>query len=141
MNGEDYYASPGEHLFVAANDGRWEELLGTVNMDAIGARDAGTALSMYAVSERGNELIRRVVRRHQSVTIGEAWYESDHSIVASHGRPTVALTSTSFRELCATVTHTEKDTLELVDPVEVAAAADFVADLVRSLPAIRGTEA
>jgi len=141
MNGEDYYASSGEHLFVAANEGRWEELLGTVNMDAIGSRNAGTALSMYAVSERASELIHRVVRRHKTVTIGEEWYESDHSIVAGHGRPTVALTSTNFRELCETVTHTERDTLELVDPVEVGAAAEFVADLVRALPAVGGPEA
>jgi aminopeptidase YwaD len=141
MNGEDYYASSGEHLFVAANEGRWDELLGTVNMDAIGARDAGTALSMYAVTERGNELIHRVLRRHPSVTIGEAWYESDHSIVAAQGRPTVALTSTSFRELCATITHTERDTLELVDADEVAAVAEFVADFIRALPAIGGSGA
>jgi aminopeptidase YwaD len=141
MNGEDYYASSGEHLFVAANEGRWDELLGTVNMDAIGARGASTAASMYAVGERGSELIGRVVRRHDTVSLGEEWYESDHSIVAGRGRPTVALTSTSFRELCATVTHTERDTLELVDPVVVAAAAEFVADLVRSLPAVGGPEA
>ena len=51
------------------------------------------------------------------------------------------MTSTSFRELCATVTHTERDTLELVDPLEVTAAAEFVADLVRSLPAVGGPEA
>ena len=141
MNGEDYYASSGEHLFVAANEGRWDELLGTVNMDAIGARGASTAVSMYAVSERGSELIHRVLRRHDTVSLGEEWYESDHSIVAGHGRPTVAMTSTSFRELCQTVTHTDKDTLELADPVLVAAAAEFVADLIRSLPAVGGPEA
>ena len=96
---------------------------------------------MYAVSERGSELIGRVVRRHDTVSLGEEWYESDHSIVAGHGRPTVALTSTSFRELSSTVTHTERDTLELADPALVAAAAEFVTDLVRSLPAVGGPEA
>ncbi len=141
MNGEDYYASTGEHLFVAANEGRWDELLGTVNMDAIGSRGASTAVSMYAVSERGSELIHRVVRRHGTVSLGEAWYESDHSIVAGHGRPAVAMTSTDFRRLCETVTHTDKDTLELVDPAIVADAAEFVADLVRSLPAVGGADA
>ncbi|MEX1333990.1 MAG: M28 family peptidase [Candidatus Limnocylindrales bacterium] len=141
MNGEDYYANTGEHLFVAANEGRWEELLGAVNMDAIGAKGARTSASMYAVGERGKELIGRVIRRHDTVSLGEAWYESDHSIVAGYGRPAVALTSTSFRELCATVTHTERDTLDLVDPTLVAAAAEFVADLVRSLPAVGGPEA
>lgn len=141
MNGEDYYASSGEHLFVAANEGHWQEMVGSVNMDAIGARDARTALSMYRVSDRGKDLIHRVVRRHPTVNIGEEWYESDHSIIAAHGRPAVALTSTSFRELCRTVTHTERDTLDLVDPAEVARVAEFVADLVRSLPAEGGPEA
>ena len=92
-------------------------------------------------SENGNELIGRVLRRHPSLSIGEQWFESDHSIVAAHGRPTVALTSTSFRELCATVTHTEKDTLELVDPGEVVRVAEFLADLVRALPAVGGSDA
>ena len=46
----------------------------------------------------------------------------------------------SFRELCATVTHTEKDTLDLVDPAVVARVSEFVADLVRCLPAIGGTD-
>lgn len=141
MNGEDYFGSSGEHLFVAANEGRWEELLGVVNMDAIGARGSRTAASMYSVGKRGTELIGRVVRRHPTVSLGEQWWESDHSIVVAHGRPTVALTSTSFRELCATVTHTEHDTLDRVDPSLVAAAAEFVADLMRSLPAVGGTGA
>ena len=83
------------------------------------------------------DLVHRVLRRHHTVSLGEGWYESDHSIIAAHGRPAIAMTSTSFRELCATVTHTESDTLELVDPELVAAAAEFVADLVRSLPAAR----
>lgn len=141
MNGEDYYASCGEHLFVAANEGRWDEIVGAVNMDAIGAHGAATALSMYGVSERGSELVHRVLRRYPTVSIGEHWYESDHSIVAAHGRPAIALTSTSFRELCASITHTEKDTLELVDPAEVARVSEFVADLVRSLPAVGGSAA
>jgi len=53
----------------------------------------------------------------------------------------VALTSTNFRELCATVTHTDRDTLEVVDAAVVAAAAEFVADLIRALPAEGGPEA
>lgn len=141
MNGEDYYASSGEHLFVAQNDGRWEEIVGAVNMDAIGARDAGTAVSMYGLSDAGIDIVDRVVRRHPRVSMGEEWYESDHSIVAAHGRPAVALTSTNFRELCAEVTHTERDTLDVVDPGEVAAAAEFVADLIRALSAEGGAEA
>ena len=141
MNGEDYYANCGEHLFEAANEGRWDEIVGAINMDAIGARNAGTAISMYGVSDEGSEVVHRVLRRHPSISIGEQWFESDHSIVAMHDRPAIALTSTSFRELCETVTHTERDTLDIVDPTEVAAASEFVADLIRALPAVGSPEA
>ncbi len=128
----------GEHLFVAANEGRWQEIVLAINLDAVGGRGAGTAVSLYGCCEDVSAIIRRVMRRHPGTSIGEPWYESDHSIVAMHGRPAVALTSTTFRELCATVTHTERDTLDVVDPERVAAAARFVADVIRSLPAAGG---
>lgn len=138
MNGEDHYAANGEHLFVAANEGRWQEIVLAINLDAVGGRGAGTAVSLYGCCEDVSAIIRRVMRRHPGTSIGEPWYESDHSIVAMHGRPAVALTSTTFRELCATVTHTERDTLDVVEPERVAAAARFVADVIRSLPAAGG---
>jgi hypothetical protein len=46
----------------------------------------------------------------------------------------MALTSTTFRDLCAGITHTPRDTLAIVDAEPVAAAAEFVADVIRSLP-------
>ena len=58
MNGEDYYASSGEHLFVAANEGAGMRSLGTVNMDAIGAKGASTA----AVDVRRQRTRRRAHR-------------------------------------------------------------------------------
>jgi aminopeptidase YwaD len=134
MNGEDHYSAGGEHRFVADNTGRWDEIVLAANLDAVGARGAGTAVSLYGCPPWLEQHIDQVVARHPMVEPGEAWYESDHSIVAMHGRPAMALTSTTFRDLCAGITHTPRDTLAIVDAEPVAAAAEFVADVIRSLP-------
>ena len=134
LNGEDHYSVGGEHCFVAANEGRWEEILLAINLDAIGARGAATAVSLYGCPEGLAAHVETVLTRHPHVTMGEAWYESDHSIVAMQGRPAMALTSTTFRDLCAGITHTPRDTLDIVAAELVAAAAEFVADVVLSLP-------
>ncbi len=73
--------------------------------------------------------------RHLQTTIREARYDSDYSIVALRGLPVVALTSATFREPCARVTHTDRDTLDVVAAEPIAAAAAFAADHGQSLPA------
>ena len=135
FNGEDHYSVGGEHCFVADNEDRWGEIALAVNLDAIGARDASTAVSLYGCTRALTANVQAILARHAHVTMGDPWYESDHSIVAMRGRPAMALTSSTFRELCATVTHTERDTLAIVAAEPVAAAAAFVADLVARLPA------
>jgi aminopeptidase YwaD len=134
FNGEDHYSVGGEHCFVTDNEGRWDEIELGINLDAVGARGAGIAVSLYGCPAGLLAHVEAVMARHPGISEGEAWYESDHSIVAMRGRPTIALTSTNFRELCASVTHTERDTLDVVAAEPVAAAAAFVADLVATLP-------
>jgi aminopeptidase YwaD len=134
MNGEDYYATPGEHRFVAGNEGRWEEIALGVNLDAVGGRGSRTAVTCFGCPEPIAAATDAAMARHPTTVAGEEWYESDHSLFLAHGRPAIALTSTTFRELCASVTHTAHDTLGVVDASITAAAGAFVADLVRSLP-------
>ena len=83
------------HMERRDGSARGRVLLATVNMDAIGAKDAGTAVSLYEVDERGRELVSRVVRRHEGVSFGETWYESDHSIVAGRGTVIGSVTNSS----------------------------------------------
>ena len=85
FNGEDHYSVGGEHCFVAANEGRWEEILLAINLDAVGARGAATAVSLYGCPEDLAAQVAAVMARHPQTTMGEAWYESDHSIVACVG--------------------------------------------------------
>jgi hypothetical protein len=45
----------------------------------------------------------------------------------------VAVTSSGFAELCAGITHTSADSLDLADPEKVAQIARFYADLIATL--------
>ncbi len=130
LNGEDDWATPGEKLYVAANEGRWGDIVLGINLDAAGAAGAATAISLYEVDDRLAARIREVAARHPGIVDGEAWYESDHGLFLLHGVPALAITSTTFRELCETVTHTELDGRDLADAAAIVAIARFLADLV-----------
>jgi aminopeptidase YwaD len=135
LNGEDDWATPGEKLYVAANAGRWGDIILGINLDAAGAVGADTAISLYGVAPSLAAAIRAVASRHRGIVEGEPWFESDHGLFLLNGVPALAITSTTFRELCATVTHTERDTRDLADPAAITAIARFLADLVASLGA------
>ncbi len=133
LNGEDDYATPGEKLYVDANRDQWADIVLGVNIDAAGAIGAATAISLYGVDASLAALVRGAAARHPGIVEGEPWYESDHGLFLLHGVPALAITSTTFRELCATVTHTERDGRALADPAAVAGIARFLADLVADL--------
>ena len=133
LNGDDDFATPGEKLYVAANEGAWDDIVLGINLDAAGAVGGATGISLYGVGDELGARIRSVARRHAGIVEGEPWFESDHGLFLLNGVPALAITSTAFRELCATVTHTERDTRELADPAAIAAIARFLADLVAGL--------
>jgi aminopeptidase YwaD len=134
LNGEDDWATPGEKLYVAANEGAWGDIVLGVNLDAAGAVGGETAISLYGVEAALEATIRAVAARHAGIVEGEPWFESDHGLFLQNGVPALAITSTTFRDLCATVTHTALDTRDLADPASIAGIARLLADLVAALP-------
>ena len=133
LNGEDDWATPGEKLYVAANEGAWGDILLGINLDAAGAVGGETAISLYGVEPALEATIRAAAARHAGIVEGEPWFESDHGLFLLNGVPALAITSTTFRELCATVTHTALDTRDLADPASIAGIARFLADLIAGL--------
>jgi aminopeptidase YwaD len=133
LNGEDDYATPGEKLYVAANRDRWADIVLGVNIDAAGAVGASTAISLYGVGASLAAHVRSVAACHPGIVEGEPWFESDHGLFLLNDVPALAITSTTFRELCATVTHTERDSRALADPAAVAGIARFLAALIAQL--------
>ena len=53
---------------------------------------------------------------------GPQWYQGDHSIFVMAGRPAIAITS-DIGEVSREITHTPKDSPEIVDPGKVAQIA------------------
>ena len=129
MNGEDYYAAPGETQWLRLNEGRFGDIVLGINLDGVGHRGGRPAYSLYGCSPELADLIRQVLAAHPAAIEGEAWYQSDHSLFLMHGIPALALTSQQFSALWRDVAHTAADRPEIVDPVQLISIAAALRDL------------
>jgi len=133
MNGEDYYAAPGEMKWVQANAGRFEEILLGINLDGAGHRQGKSAYSLYECPPELDALIRQTLAAYPDLIEGEQWYQSDHSLFVQNGRPALAFTSTLMGPLWTDVAHTPRDRPELVDPAKLVTLAHALHDLLLRL--------
>jgi aminopeptidase YwaD len=129
LNGEDYYGAPGEKLWVAANAGRFDEIVLGINMDGAGYRDGKTAYSLYGCPPEMEALIRQTFGSYPDLVEGEQWYQSDHSLFVMNRRPALAFTSEGMAALWTEVAHTAGDRPELVDPARLAGIAQALHEL------------
>ena len=116
FNGEDYYAVPGQMLYIRQQDGNFDDVRLVINIDGAGHTDSKTALSFYNLSEKKIEAFMKNAGCFITLTRGEAWYEGDHSIFLQQGMPCMAVTSSNVREEVMAISHTPKDTPDKVDP-------------------------
>jgi aminopeptidase YwaD len=126
LNGEDYYAAPGERLYVQEN-GDLSAIDLLINIDGAGYVEGDTHYSLYGCDEPLARRLRATLERHGLVE-GPQWYQGDHSIFVMAGRPAVAITS-DIGEVSAQITHTPKDAPEIVDTAKVARIAETLAAL------------
>jgi len=133
LNGEDYYAAPGEVQWVQANAGRFEDILLGINLDGVGYREGGSAYSLYECPPELDALIRQTFAAYPDLVEGEQWYQSDHSLFVQNGRPALAFTSAEFGPLWTEISHTPRDRPELVDPTKLVTLAHALHDLLLRL--------
>jgi aminopeptidase YwaD len=124
FNGEDHYAAPGERVWFAGVDLSTIRL--AINLDGAGVVGRGSTVASLACPPAIEERLREVVASRPGWRIVAPWYESDHSIFAMRGVPSLAITSDGVHELLRDVAHTERDTLEVVDPAILVDVAGFV---------------
>ena len=129
MNGEDYYSNPGEQQWVALNAGKFDEILLGINLDDIGYHKGGVAYSLYDCAAGMAGSIRTLFSAHQGLAEGEPWYQGDHGLFLINHVPALAVTSDLLGELMAGITHTPKDTIEIVDPAKLVTVALALRDL------------
>lgn len=133
MNGEDYFSNPGEQQWLAHNAGRFGDILLGINVDDVGYRKGRVAYSLYDCPAEIDHAVREVFAAYPGLVEGPPWYQGDHSILLINQAPAVALTSEELAELMAEITHTPKDTVEIVDPAKLVEVAFALYNLVQRL--------
>jgi aminopeptidase YwaD len=133
LNGEDYYSAPGEMQYWNDYADDFQRILLGINIDAAGFVDGPTAYTTYGCDGEMDGAIQYALQAHPQIVKGEPWYQSDHGLFIQRGRPALAITSDRFKELTTNITHTEKDTPELVDLERVVDIALGVRDVILRL--------
>lgn len=134
INGEDYYSSPGEQLYLAMNAGRFDTITLNINLDGVGYREGKDAYSLYECPDETAVTIQNVFATAGNLVAGEPWFQGDHAIFVMQGVPALAITSERVAELLATVVHTANDVPKLVDARKLVKLAVALRDLITALP-------
>ncbi len=133
FNGEDYYASPGELLYLERNRGKLGDIVLNINLDTPGYREGNTAYSLYGCSDELAATIRRTFSAQPGMAEGEPWYQGDHMVFAQNGVPALAITSDGLMAIETAVAHTPADRPELVDCGRLVALAAALKDILNAL--------
>ena len=64
---------------------------------------------------------------------GEPWFQGDHMIFVQQQVPALALVSENFLHITSAIAHTEKDTVDLVNPHTLAVTAIALHQIITEL--------
>ncbi|CAG0927131.1 hypothetical protein TFLX_00373 [Thermoflexales bacterium] len=115
LNGEDYYAAPGEMQYLQLNAGRFDNIVLGINLDGLGYRAGRTAYSLYDCPPDLTDAIQGVFATRSEFVAGEPWVQGDHGLFLMNQRPALALTSERVYELLLNIVHTAHDQPEILD--------------------------
>jgi aminopeptidase YwaD len=135
LNGEDYYAVPGQMTFIERNQDRFGSIALNINIDGGGYREGPSAYSLYGVSQSAANACVEAVAPLFGVIEGEQWPQGDHSIFVQYGIPAIAFSSAWFIEHIdsQTITHTPADAPSIVDCAKVVEIAEAISRIVQAL--------
>jgi aminopeptidase YwaD len=131
LNGEDYYAVPGQMHYIQQNQDRFHEISLNINIDGAGYKDGPSAFSFYNLPDGMLLKIKTVLSKFEGITEGAP---AGPRIFIQYGCPAVAVSSHWFTEHIDSqeITHTNKDNIDLIDCeklVEIAYALEqFIRD-------------
>jgi aminopeptidase YwaD len=133
LNGEDYYSAAGQVHYLQTNQDSFDRIVLAINIDGAGYIEGKTAYSLYQCPQEIAAAAHQAFAAYADILEGEQWYQSDHMIFVQGGRPAMAITSDRFEWLSTHVTHTEKDTPEIVAGDRLVNLALGLRDVVRFL--------
>lgn len=133
MNGEDYFSAPGEQQYLTLNTGRFDEIALGINIDGAGYHKGSVAYSLYDCPDAVASAIHETLAAHDGIVEGPPWYQGDHGIFLMQQRPALAFTSALVSELMREITHTPKDTPDILDVTKLVTLAKALRDLLLRL--------
>ena len=135
FNGEDYYAVPGQMLYIAENQGTFDDILLNINIDGAGYKEDGSVFSLFGLPDNISEKANLVMNAFPDVSEGVQWPQGDHSIFVQFGRPAIAVSSQWFINNIddQDITHTPKDNVEIVDIKKLPTIAKAIKRLIEDI--------
>ena len=115
FNGEDYYSAGGQMDYLRRYGQDFNRMVVAINIDDVGYKEGKTAYSLYECPDEIKQKAHDIFGKYGGVMAGEPWYQGDHMIFAQNKKPAIAFTSEKVVELMATVTHSRKDTPDIID--------------------------
>lgn len=91
LNGEDYYAVPGQMLYILENQDRFNEILLNINIDGAGHKEGKSVFSFYGLPEEMQKNANDVMRKYGGITEGDQWPQGDHSIFIQNGLQRISI--------------------------------------------------
>lgn len=124
--GEDSWF-PGDALY--SQEYPPDNLIAAINIDGIGMKDADNVVAFFGCPDELVSRISETAKRFGEFVQGQ-FYESDHGFFWPLGIPTLAFTSMCM-ELLGKVTHTENDTIDLLDTRKIRQTSGLIHEIVQ----------
>jgi aminopeptidase YwaD len=115
FNGEDHYSVGGQMDYLHRYGDSFGQIIVAINVDDVGYSKGNTAYSFYGCPAEIQQKAHSAFGKYAGLLRGEQWYQGDHMIFVQSQKPTIAITSDKVAELMATITHSPKDTPEIID--------------------------
>ncbi len=133
FNGEDHYSAGGQMDYLKRYHSEIEKILLVINVDDVGYKKGKTAFSFYESNDELQQKLHSIFNNYEGLVESTPWYNGDHMIFVQGGKPALALTSEKMPELMATITHTEKDTPDIIDIARLVEIATALKDVIVNL--------
>ncbi|MGD8405367.1 MAG: M28 family peptidase [Anaerolineales bacterium] len=133
FNGEDHYSAAGEIAYLQANEGKLNQVLLNINMDALGSHEGKTLYSLYECPEIFKTLIQDTLTPQRNFAEGDPWYQGDHMVFVMNGVPAMAITSENFMQILTELAHTPADNPSMVDCEKLVEVAKSLRELLSEI--------
>lgn len=135
LNGEDYYAVPGQMKYISENKERFNTILLNINIDGAGFMEGLSAFSLFNLPAEIENITKKIIQNYDGITEGIQWPQGDHSIFLQNGVPAIAVSSKWFIDNIngQDITHTHKDNPGIVECSKLVEISQALNTLIRSL--------